>query len=243
MGITGLLRSDFLLLCPCVMSSLLYLLHWIPQENEPSPLGIFLKCLPIVFLCLYVLIQIHHYGFSRYSLAILLGLLFSGVGDACLVYAKDYFIFGLASFAVAHLLYIVAFHERPMWWTFMFFYLPYYIVMWQYIVPGVSAKLFYPGMVYGVLILTMLWRAMARITISNKTSWTRLYAFFGAALFLVSDTVLSVNLFADPVPHAQYIIMTTYYLAQLLIAVSVVKELGQTEKLDNMLPSDKLKSL
>jgi len=41
-------------------------------------------------------------------------------------------------------------------------------------------------------------------------------------LFLASDTVLGFHKFHRPIPHAQHLIMSTYYAAQFGLALSVV---------------------
>ena len=46
-------------------------------------------------------------------------------------------------------------------------------------------------------------------------------AFLGAILFLVSDSTLAYDRFAKKMPHAQIIILGTYFPAQLLIALSI----------------------
>ncbi|XP_038052605.1 lysoplasmalogenase-like protein TMEM86A isoform X2 [Patiria miniata] len=227
MGIIKILQSTGLRLLPFINSSLIYLVHWLPQRNDPSPWGILLKCLPIIFLCFFVGSYLYSSGFSRkqrYSVCILTGLIFSGIGDACLVYNKDFFIHGLLFFAVSHFLYSVAFHGRPYRWGFLLPILPVFAVVYKILYPGLKGPLIYLCVIYGLLIITMLWRAIARINFS-VLCWTKNFACLGALLFVISDTVLAINKFTVPIPYGHHIIMTTYYTAQLGIALSVVPEL------------------
>ncbi|MGN1212117.1 MAG: lysoplasmalogenase family protein, partial [Candidatus Cryptobacteroides sp.] len=58
-----------------------------------------------------------------------------------------------------------------------------------------------------------------------------LYA-VAAVLFVFSDMVIAWNSFISPVPNERYVIMVTYYLAQLLFylraaGLKVGKELGR----------------
>ena len=51
-------------------------------------------------------------------------------------------------------------------------------------------------------------------------SLSRTTALVGSLFFLASDTTLSLHLFRTSVPYANIIIMVTYYIGQLLIAMS-----------------------
>ena len=57
------------------------------------------------------------------------------------------------------------------------------------------------------------------------------WVFFGALFFLISDSILAVNKFADPVTNAGFWIMSTYALAQYLIVRGVVLKVLE-KKLD-----------
>lgn len=73
---------------------------------------------------------------------------------------------------------------------------------------------------YIMLIFTMAWRAGARV--GKLSSWTKQCSCAGALLFCISDFTIAVNKFTHPVPYSHTIIMSTYYAAQMLIALSVV---------------------
>jgi len=51
--------------------------------------------------------------------------------------------------------------------------------------------------------------------------WHTLMGCLGAAFFLISDTILGINKFRGPIPHENYLIMGSYYLAQFGIVVSI----------------------
>jgi len=44
----------------------------------------------------------------------------------------------------------------------------------------------------------------------------------GAALFVVSDTILAVNRFVRPIPHGDVAVHLTYHLAQGLLVLSLL---------------------
>jgi len=68
--------------------------------------------------------------------------------------------------------------------------------------------------------LYMAWRAGARV--GKLSRWTKQSSCAGALLFCISDFTIAVNKFTHPVPYSHTIIMSTYYAAQMLIALSVV---------------------
>ena len=184
-----------------------------------------IKCLPIISLIVFVLL--HGMSFSEYysySRKILLGLIFSCLGDIFLVWKNHgYFIHGILCFAVAQIFYAAAFGFRP--------FNPYacatsialastaYMFLW----PGLSGIFLYVGVLYCTLIFTMAWRAIARVKFLNDMwTWTGLCSCFGAVFFLISDFIIAVDKFRFHVPYAHPLIMFTYYAAQLGISLSVV---------------------
>lgn len=79
--------------------------------------------------------------------------------------------------------------------------------------------------VYATLLSTMVWRALARVQlfeVEELWTWTKLCSSFGAILFMISDFLIGVHRFVQPVPYEQILIMFTYYAAQLGITLSVV---------------------
>jgi len=86
---------------------------------------------------------------------------------------------------------------------------------------------------YMILLLSMLWRAVSRLQIFNKNiewTWPKLCCSLGALCFVISDSVLSFDLFIYDVPYSHPIIMLTYYGAQLGIALSVVNSYEKEEE-------------
>jgi len=223
-------------LVPFLKTACIYLLV-VPEYNLPNIVVAILKCLPTFTLCIFVL---WYDGFSftssrHYSRWILGGLLSSMLGDVCLVYADEgYFLHGMAAFGFAHVSYIFAFGFKPLRWNIYFKLLPAALLLYFYLSSKITdLVLNIAVLVYTLLILFMNWRAIARIRNLkavcdgvNGTShkrWTELVACLGAISFIISDTFLAINRFSHEVPHQRFIVMTTYYLAQLGIALSVVK--------------------
>ncbi len=68
--------------------------------------------------------------------------------------------------------------------------------------------------------MVMGWMAIERLN-SAPTLGTVLAA-IGAILFMISDAVLALNKFKKSFFSAELIILTTYYTAQWLLAVSII---------------------
>ena len=118
---------------------------------------------------------------------------------------------GVAAFAATHLLYLWAFGLTPLQPGLLLLVilaaLPYYGLLLWHLPPDLVLAL----TAYSLALATMLWRGLAR---GGSTGW-------GALLFTLSDTMLAWNAFAQPLPHARLVVMTTYYSAQVLISLSV----------------------
>jgi uncharacterized membrane protein YhhN len=159
---------------------------------------------------------------SLYRYLIVAGLLFSLAGDIFLMLPRDRFIPGLVSFLIAHLFYIAAFTldgalARPSLLAAIAL-LVYGGVMLRLLLPTLG-KMRLPVMVYMLVILLMVWQASNRWV--NTWTMASLLAFAGAWVFAASDSVLALNRFRREFKSAQFLILTTYFAAQWLIALSV----------------------
>jgi len=157
-----------------------------------------------------------------YRWAIALGLAFSTVGDVFLMLPSDRFVAGLASFLVGHLCYIAAFSMDAPLGSGLGLWIPYlaaggtvFALLW----PGLSPALRGPVAAYVVAIAVMAGQAAGRLGLLGARP--ALLAAIGAGLFVVSDAVLALDRFRWPFRAARTVTLTTYYLAQLLIALSV----------------------
>lgn len=161
-----------------------------------------------------------------------LGLLMGSLGDFFLELERDgkpqFFVLGLASFLLSHLAYIGAFvadsragaFTRPLFLgaTVAFGGLAGGLV-WI-LLPGVKPDLVAPVIVYATAIALMGAMATGWWPKPFPINGAYTLAMAGAAFFVLSDSVLSYNKFAAPVPSSRWVIMTTYYAAQTLIAMS-----------------------
>ncbi|XP_026751570.2 lysoplasmalogenase-like protein TMEM86A [Galleria mellonella] len=192
----------------------------------PSATAVAAKCAPI--LCLLLVVLLHHGSAitpqGRYARRVACGLALSALGDALLVWPQ-HFVAGMAAFAAAHVAYIAAFELRADAAALAALcYLPtaHYLTLLR---PAGALRLLVP--LYAALLATMAWRATAAAAAAARAPASRrrraAAAAAGAVLFLLSDALLGYSLFAGPVPYKQVLVMSTYYLGQLGIALSVLE--------------------
>ena len=157
---------------------------------------------------------------TSYKLIIVVGLVFSLLGDVLLMVPADLFIFGLAAFLIAQLLYTGAFVSIGGFYrsiTAAITFALYGAIMGFILAPDLGDMLV-PTFIYMVVILVMAWQALGQW---QQTKETRaLIAFIGVVLFVLSDTALAINRFTTPLALAPLIVLGTYYPAQWLIAMS-----------------------
>lgn len=159
---------------------------------------------------------------SFYQATILWGLLFSLIGDIFLMLPTDQFIAGLVSFLLAHLCYIAAFTGRSgfhsTWWLlapFMLYGIGIIYLLWSHV-----GSFKAPVLLYMAVILTMGWQAAEQWRWVEQTG-ARL-ALLGAILFIISDSALALDRFYQPYKLAKALVLGAYYVAQWLIARSVM---------------------
>lgn len=152
---------------------------------------------------------------TRHRLLVLVGLVACATGDVLL--ERD-FIAGLVAFLVGHLVYLVAFvaiDRRPspgtaglvaVWISGLL------VVVWD----GLG-DMTVPVVTYAVVIGVMMWRAGSLLG-SQLPRPASVATALGAVSFGVSDSLIALDRFAGAVPHAAWWVMSTYWVAQALIA-------------------------
>lgn len=79
------------------------------------------------------------------------------------------------------------------------------------LMPGASGPVTIGLPIYTVLLMTMVWRAVARVQLFEELwTWTKLCSCVGGILFAVSDTVIGFNAFCCHIPHSQVILPKFY---------------------------------
>jgi uncharacterized membrane protein YhhN len=156
------------------------------------------------------------------------GLLVCAAGDLCMgiYYAgnQSFFLYGLGTFLVGHLIYIFAFAAdapRPSF-SMALPFVGFGVAVVLFLQPGIPAQLQLPVTLYATAIMAMGWRAAARIGAANSALNSQLFATLGALLFVSSDLMIALDKFRAPLPLRTPLIMSTYYAAQLLIAAAAL---------------------
>jgi uncharacterized membrane protein YhhN len=156
---------------------------------------------------------------AYYRVLVVIGLAFSILGDILLLLPQKHFVLGLASFLVAHLFYSGAFMPGttlglPWLLPLLFTLLGVTAMLWPKL-DGLRA----PVLLYALVIVFMVWRALARL--DNLDNPSPELAAMGALLFMVSDSLLGFERFRGRFALAPLWVLGTYYLAQWFIALSV----------------------
>lgn len=163
---------------------------------------------------------------------ILAALFFSWLGDVFLLMeykAPLLFIFGLGSFLITHILYIIYFTGIKSNAASLLYKQPLLIVA-VLLYGSCLVWLLFPTLgdlkihvlVYAAVICTML---LCSLHIFFKTDKKAAWLFVtGALLFVVSDSVLAINKFYKPFTTAGIIIMLTYCAAQYYIITGFIKQ-------------------
>ncbi|MCI0709981.1 MAG: lysoplasmalogenase [Chloroflexi bacterium] len=156
---------------------------------------------------------------DTYKIFIIVGLLFSVMGDVWLMLPDDRFVQGLVSFLIAHIFYIAAFSSVGDHIASLLVLIPLGAVagsMFWYLRPALG-KYLMPVLAYLLVILVMGWQSFNRLDVEAG----ELAAVVGALLFMLSDSLLAINRFRQHFHLAQLLILSTYFAAQWFIAQSI----------------------
>ncbi len=154
-------------------------------------------------------------------------LAFSLLGDILLMFAaqsQHFFTAGLVAFLIAHIMYIVVFLKH---WNkansavgFLVLLLAYALGLFYVLKDGLGEMLI-PVIVYMIVILSMATAAFLRKNKVNRLGYN--LVFVGALCFMLSDSILALNKFYEPIPLSNLSIMVTYAMAQYLIVLGILK--------------------
>jgi len=215
------------MLLPFFLSVTAYF-SWLVPHGEPSLYVATIKCLPILCLVLYVLVAQKLLGGAKHKTQhekqIILGLIFSAIGDVCLVW-NNLFIIGMLAFGIGHVYYTLALGFRPLKLHFGLIMSLFGVGMLLALHEGLSGIFLYAVPVYSVLLATMSWRALS---FEAADSVMKFIISLGGLSWAASDSILAYDKFVTPVPYAQILIMSTYYFGQFGITMTVLE--GKKQK-------------
>lgn len=208
-----------------IVFSLLYLLVLLlGYEN----LDLFLKPALIPILAFGV------YFYRKFPTknTLLLALLFSWIGDVILLFAdiaEIYFILGLISFLIAHVISCFLFNNQikikakknSIIFGIGSFLIAFYLIGMLTVLLPTLGNLKIPVTVYASIISIMVLFAFNGFLVWKSPG--NKYIFVGALIFVMSDSILAINKFYAPIERSSFFIMLTYLMAQYLIVVGILK--------------------
>ncbi|XP_013144177.1 PREDICTED: lysoplasmalogenase isoform X2 [Papilio polytes] len=181
--------------------------------DAPSAATAALKCAPIICLLGCVLFKAAFTAgeWGRYAWFVSLGLALSALGDVALVWPQM-LAGGIILFGAAHISYIAAFGLRPRRAGLGALAALAAALYVRTLRPAALKPFTFLVHVYAALLAAMAWRGAARPGPQRA----------GALLFALSDGLLGYSLFGGSLPYKNVLVMSTYYLGQLLIALSAL---------------------
>lgn len=210
--------------------NLIFILNIFSQSSFFQDFNIFIKPLICISLAIYLYKNVNMAaGFNRLVFA---GLICSLFGDCFLLFASSdiyFFLYGLVSFLLAHVLYSFAFYRdfknnpqaSKFYGHLMLFILGVFTLSFYSFIRDYLNDFKIPVMVYMFVISVMAILAAYRYKRVNLLGFRLIL--FGAVFFVISDAALAFNKFVEPYSFAGILIMSTYMIAQYLITMGAIE--------------------
>lgn len=186
---------------------------------------------PLIAVVLLVWLYVGSNLKGRFHKRIFAGLIFAWLGDVLLIFQKDkpsFFIYGLIAFIFCHIFYIRAFtldhksnpnHKTPYFLWVVGAFAIFCSGLFFYLQPKLGPMQF-PVLMYAIIATVMAIMAFNRYGKVNIFSFKLI--FYAALFFLLSDSILAVNKFSQPIPQSGALIMATYMIAQYLMVYGTI---------------------
>jgi uncharacterized membrane protein YhhN len=177
-------------------------------------------------------------NYGLFHRVIMTSLFFSWVGDVALQFADGniltvastdlFFLIGLGSFLIAHIIYFIAFSiprgKNSIFTTRIYqtvLVLLYGFIMLYFLYRRLG-DMKIPVIIHTAIILLMLLSALNRYGKVNGISYVLVVC--GALLFVISDSLIAITRFQMKIDFAGTIIMITYVTAQYLIVIGCIRQ-------------------
>ncbi len=191
----------------------------------------------IIPLLIWLYMRFTRGHWNRFHSLIIIALVFSWLGDVTLQltqFRESYFMIGVGCFLIAQLLYALAFFTTPgkniLVFRKVYLIIPVILyglgILW--LLNDSLGDMRLPVTIYTVVIMTMLLAAINRKKKVNSQSFLLVLA--GAIIFVVSDSILAINKFAQAFELGRIASMTSYITAQYLIAIGCTRQFNLTLK-------------
>ncbi len=156
----------------------------------------------------------------------LVGIFFSFLEDVFLLNSGEfYFILGLASFLLAHIVYIKitnSFINRKSISKITVTTLPFiaFFIVFLFLLKDYLSEMLLPVIVYGIVI--SIFGMVTTLNYSSYKSKANLWLLLGALFFILSDSILAVNKFYSTKEVYGLTVMVTYIIAQFFICKAMI---------------------
>lgn len=216
-----------------LLASLLVLLHFTynPKGNRYT---ISKTCCSIIFILISLSGYLTVRGSLTYFMLVFIALILSLFGDVFLAFydsssccKNNFFYYGVISFATAHIFFSIAFMILTPFRAvnlIAFILLSLFSLCFLKLYKGFDFKgMFKVIAAYDLIICFMVSNAFSLFSLIQAGSTKTVVVLCGAALFFISDLVLSLIYFSKKhSPVLSAINLSTYYIGQGLIALSVL---------------------
>lgn len=196
---------------------------------------VYLICKPAIMITLGLHYWLQQRDNSKsVSMMLVLAIVLSCAGDTLLMLqGKDanFFMYGLGAFLVAHVFYILAYRQHQSSDTSnqlqglqrIRYAFPIILSGTGLVVILYSRldEMKIPVLIYAVVLTAMVLTALFRFGRTIPSSFALVFG--GAILFMISDSLIAINKFLEPLPMAGTWIMITYVAAQYLIVTGLTK--------------------
>ncbi len=203
-------------------------IHLIGEFKENLTLRYISKPLLMPLLGLYYII-----GNPAVNFWVVAGLIGGFLGDVLLMIpdpknTQKYFMFGLISFLLGHLFYIIAFillagnfSQFPLWGLILALpFVIYGIIAYSKLMPYMdqnAPEMKLPVTVYLFVIMTMGVSTVFPLGYSSTLGF--ILSMIGAYSFIISDTIIAFNKFGPKIKNDRIYTMSTYIAGQFLIVI------------------------
>ena len=202
-------------LCIAVIISAIIAIVFRQKENT-TMYAVFKPLTTILIILIAFLI--YDWTFSNYSGLMIVALLFSLIGDVFLINTK-YFLQGLTSFLVAHIVFTIGFTTLYGFDWNVIPLIPLALISGVYynFLRKNLKKYSIPVLIYMIVIIVMNWQAI-NLAISKGDSVFLALA-ISSVLFSFSDAILAYNKFKKPFKLAEVLILSTYWTSILIFTM------------------------
>ncbi len=171
------------------------------------------------------LVIVYLVGVEKPSFWYVSALFFSFWGDVLLLFKNQFFIYGLASFLLAHIFYIkitVSFIKKVSFQKIVIACLPFVAFLFAFLCLIIDnlGEMKIPVIIYGVVITSF--GALAFLNYIQEKNTSNLWLFLGTVIFIISDSLIALHKFYEPKQFYSISIMLTYIVAQYLICRAII---------------------